>query len=300
MNDLKLEEYDSDITLKEINDCNINNNIYTDDIVKQYLNEIKNHELPYDELRKLIIKYNNGETYLRNKIVESNLGLVVYIAKRYIGKAEFLDLIEEGNIGLIKAVEKFNIEKETKFSTYAAYWIEHYIRRYIYANYRSISLPEYLVVAFSKINLLRANYSIRNINITDEELAQETGYSIEIVKSSINYVPEILSLNGLFDDEEKKEYISNMPSKDSVENEVIKKELKNEILEELGLSLTPEVEHMIRSYYGLDTRQISYTEMGRIFGCSGENIRQKTEKAKRKLKYNENFHLCLKEYVEYE
>jgi len=290
-----------DILLLE-EDLSVPKNISTNDPVRMYLKEIGKISLlsPNEEL-ELSKRIENGDEEAKNRLAESNLRLVVSIAKRYVGRnLSFLDLIQEGNIGLMKAVEKFDVTKGFKFSTYATWWIRQAITRAIADQAKTIRVPVHMVETINKLKRLQRQMTLElNREPSDEELAEKMGLTTEKVREIFKISQDPLSLETPIGEEEDShlgDFIpdaSNMSPEDYAINEVLKDEIK-----EVLLTLTEREEQVLKLRFGLEDGQCrTLEEVGNIFGVTRERIRQIEAKALRKLRHPSRSKK-LKDYLE--
>ncbi len=278
---------DLDLLLK---DANIAKELTINDPVRMYLKEIgKISLLTLEEETALSERIANGDEEAKNILAESNLRLVVSIAKRYVGRGMlFLDLIQEGNIGLMKAVEKFDANKGYKFSTYATWWIRQAITRAIADQARTIRVPVHMVETINKLSRCQRQLILElNREPTDEELAKKMNLSIDKVREVIKIAQEPVSLEtpiGEEDDSHLGDFVKDERSM-SPEEFTIHEMLKDEISDVL-LTLTEREEQVLRLRFGLDDGSCkTLEEVGQMFGVTRERIRQIEAKALRKLRH---------------
>ena len=277
---------------EEEDDSNqLGSNVKINDPVKMYLKEIGRVELlSHDEEISLAKRILDGDEDAKKKLAAANLRLVVSIAKRYVGRGMlFLDLIQEGNMGLIKAVEKFDYTKGFKFSTYATWWIRQAITRAIADQARTIRIPVHMVETINKLTRIQRQL-IQELGRepTAEEIAERVdGMSPEKVREIQKISLEPVSLEtpiGEEDDSHLGDFIEDegaMSPDDYAANELLKDEL-NEVL----LELTDREEKVLRLRFGLDDgRTRTLEEVGKEFSVTRERIRQIEAKALRKLKH---------------
>ena len=261
-----------------------------DDPVKVYLKEIGRVPLlTPDEEVDLAVRITNGDEAAKKRLSEANLRLVVSIAKRYLGRGmQFLDLIQEGNLGLIKAVEKFDYTKGFKFSTYATWWIRQAITRAIADQARTIRIPVHMVETINKVKkvssqLLHAN----GREPSAEEIAEELDMPVDKVREIMRVAQEPVSLETPIGEEEDSHLGDFIPDDDApapadAASHTLLKETLGSVLD----SLTPREEKVLRLRFGLeDGRSRTLEEVGKEFNVTRERIRQIEAKALRKLRH---------------
>jgi RNA polymerase primary sigma factor len=276
------EEVDIDLTIPE--------GISIDDPVRMYLKEIGRVPLlTADEEIKLAQRMEQGDEEAKRRLAEANLRLVVSIAKRYVGRGMlFLDLIQEGNLGLIKAVEKFDYNKGYKFSTYATWWIRQAITRAIADQARTIRIPVHMVETINKlIRVSRQLLQELGREPQPEEIAKEMDISVERVREIMKIAQEPVSLETPIGEEEDSHLGDFIEDQDApAPAEAASFMLLKEQLEEVLETLTPREEKVLRLRFGLDDgRARTLEEVGQHFGVTRERIRQIEAKALRKLRH---------------
>lgn len=271
-------------------DLSIPEGINIDDPVRMYLKEIGRVPLlSADEEIKLAKRMEEGDTEAQKRLAEANLRLVVSIAKRYVGRGMlFLDLIQEGNLGLIKAVEKFDYNKGYKFSTYATWWIRQAITRAIADQARTIRIPVHMVETINKlIRVSRQLLQSLGREPTPEEIAKEMNVSVDRVREIMKIAQEPVSLETPIGEEEDShlgDFIEDhdAPAPAEAASFVLLKEQLEDVLD----TLTEREEKVLRLRFGLDDgRARTLEEVGQNFGVTRERIRQIEAKALRKLRH---------------
>ena len=262
----------------------------TDDPVRMYLKEIGKVALltPEEEVT-LAIRMAEGDEDAKRRMAEANLRLVVSIAKRYVGRGMlFLDLIQEGNLGLIKAVDKFDYTKGYKFSTYATWWIRQAITRAIADQARTIRIPVHMVETINKvIRVSRQLLQELGHDPSAEEIAEEMGMPVEKVRDILKIAQEPVSLETPIGEEEDSHLADFIEDDKGVEPaEAASFTLLKEQLMEVLSTLTPREEKVLRLRFGLeDGRTRTLEEVGKEFNVTRERIRQIEAKALRKLRH---------------
>lgn len=276
--------------------------ISIDDPVRMYLKEIgKVPLLSADEEVDLARRMEEGDQYAKQKLAEANLRLVVSIAKRYVGRGMlFLDLIQEGNLGLIKAVEKFDYTKGYKFSTYATWWIRQAITRAIADQARTIRIPVHMVETINKlIRVSRQLLQELGREPAPEEIAEEMDLPVQKVREILKIAQEPVSLETPIGEEEDSHLGDFIPDYDMpVPSDAAAFTLLKEQLVEVLDTLTEREQKVLRLRFGLDDgRARTLEEVGKEFNVTRERIRQIEAKALRKLRHPSRSKK-LKDYLE--
>lgn len=260
------------------------------DPVRMYLKEIGRVPLlTAEEEIELAKRIEQGDEEAKQRLAEANLRLVVSIAKRYVGRGMlFLDLIQEGNMGLIKAVEKFNYRKGFKFSTYATWWIRQAITRAIADQARTIRIPVHMVETINKlIRVQRQLLQELGREPTPEEIAERMDFTPEKVREILKIAQEPVSLETPIGEEDDSHLGDFIEDQDALApSEAAAYELLKEQLEDVLDTLTDREENVLRLRFGLDDgRTRTLEEVGKVFGVTRERIRQIEAKALRKLRH---------------
>ena len=286
----ELEELE-EVTEEEIMDTDaMADSFSTDDPVRMYLKEIGKVALltPEEEI-DLAKRMADGDEEAKRRMAEANLRLVVSIAKRYVGRGMlFLDLIQEGNLGLIKAVEKFDYTKGYKFSTYATWWIRQAITRAIADQARTIRIPVHMVETINKvIRVSRQLLQELGHDPSAEEIAAEMNMPVDKVRDILKIAQEPVSLETPIGEEEDSHLADFIPDEDASEPaEAASFTLLKEQLMDVLSTLTPREEKVLRLRFGLeDGRTRTLEEVGKEFNVTRERIRQIEAKALRKLRH---------------
>ena len=264
--------------------------ISIDDPVKVYLKEIGRVPLlSAEEEVELAIKMSQGDVAAKKRLSEANLRLVVSIAKRYVGRGmQFLDLIQEGNLGLIKAVEKFDHTKGFKFSTYATWWIRQAITRAIADQARTIRIPVHMVETINKVKKVNSQLLHENGHEpTNEQIAEKLEMPVEKVREIMRVAQEPVSLETPIGEEADSHLGDFIPDEDApAPSDVASHTMLKEQLAEVLSTLTPREEKVLRLRFGLeDGRSRTLEEVGKEFNVTRERIRQIEAKALRKLRH---------------
>ena len=286
---------DLDNIIEEISASNpsllaLSDSVAIDDPVRMYLKEMGRIPLlTTDEEIRIASAIAAGDDSARKELTEANLRLVVSIAKRYVGRGMlFLDLIQEGNMGLIKAVEKFDYTKGYKFSTYATWWIRQAITRAIADQARTIRIPVHMVETINKLSRVKRQL-VQELgrDPQPDEIAKEMGVSAEKVREIMKIAQEPVSLETPIGEEEDSHLGDFIPDDEMpAPAEAATATMLNEQLMEVLSSLTPREEKVLRLRFGIDDgRQRTLEEVGKEFNVTRERIRQIEAKALRKLRH---------------
>ena len=285
-----IDEIEKDMLLQDMKDMSFVENLNVDDPVKMFLKEIgKIRLLTYEEENILAERMLKGDKEAKKQLIESNLRLVVSIAKKYIGRGmHFLDLIQEGNLGLIKAVDKFDQSKGYKFSTYATWWIRQAITRAIADQARTIRIPVHMVETINKL-IRTSRHLLQTLGRepTPEEIAEELEMPVERVREVLKVAQEPISLETPVGEEDESNLGNFIPDDEAPSpSEQAADVLLREHIEEVMQTLTPREAKVLKLRFGLqDGRMRTLEEVGKEFDVTRERIRQIEAKALRKLRH---------------
>ena len=274
-----------------------------DDPVKVYLKEIGRVPLlTSEEEVELAIRISDGDVTAKQRLSEANLRLVVSIAKRYLGRGmQFLDLIQEGNLGLIKAVEKFDYTKGFKFSTYATWWIRQAITRAIADQARTIRIPVHMVETINKVKKVQSQPLHQNGHEpSPDEIAEEIDMPVDKVREIMRVAQEPVSLETPIGEEEDSHLGDFIPDNDApAPADAASHTMLREQLSDVLSTLTPREAKVLKLRFGLeDGRSRTLEEVGKEFNVTRERIRQIEAKALRKLRHPSRSRK-LKDYLDY-
>ena len=301
MGDIKID--DIDLGDGKESDFVADGAVTVDDPVKVYLKEIGRVPLlSSEEEIDLAIRIADGDVQAKQRLSEANLRLVVSIAKRYLGRGmQFLDLIQEGNLGLIKAVDKFDYTKGFKFSTYATWWIRQAITRAIADQARTIRIPVHMVETINKVKKVQSQLLHQNGHEpTPDEIAEELDLPVDKVREIMRVAQEPVSLETPIGEEEDSHLGDFIPDDGApAPADAASHTMLREQLSDVLSTLTPREEKVLRLRFGLeDGRSRTLEEVGREFNVTRERIRQIEAKALRKLRHPSRSRK-LKDYLDY-
>ncbi len=298
-------------TYCESNNLLVNNNnndtnkereiVYNDDSVRSYLLEIGNCPLlSSEEEKKLFTLVAQGDEKARKKAIESNLRLVVSIAKKYVGRGlDFLDLIQSGNLGLMKAIEEYDVNKGFKFSTYATWWIRQAITRSIADQARTIRIPVHMVELINKYRIVKHNLELKlNHEPTEGEIAEEMGISIEKVQDLSKHSAEPVSLYTPIGEEEDSSLMDFIPSTEETVEDKFTLNISSDLMLQLinNSRLTDREKTILFARYGFyNGEQYTLDQVGKALNITRERVRQLQKKAEDKIRKNAR----ILDYVDY-
>lgn len=301
-----IEEYRSqleEVEMSKFNNFEVENFSKSDtDMIKAYFNDLERSTekeiLTRQEEVEIMTRVNQGDKTAMNIMIERNLRLVISSAKHYVGKGiSFLDLIQEGNIGLIKAIEKFDVTKGYKFSTYATWWIRQSIARSVADQARTIRIPVHMVENLNRITKIKNAYFQQNgKNMSREELAQELNVPVSKLYEIERLTMEPISMSTVVGEDEESELGDFIPDDSPLlEDIAIDNSLRMSILSLLD-ELSEREKNIIVLRFGLkDDQDHTLAEIGKMYGVTRERIRQIEEKALKKLRHPNRVKL-LKDY----
>lgn len=265
------------------------------DSVNLYLKDISHIKmLTAEEEKEIAIKAKEGDQKAKDRLISANTRFVVSVAKQYQGQGlDLEDLIAEGNIGLIKAAEKFDPDKGFKFISYAVWWIRQSILQALSDKSRTIRLPLNQVTLLNKIRKATAEFAGKNERDPSlKELEEITGIPSDKVYAILNMSAKLVSVDSPFKDEEEGTYIDVIPNQNSPKADAeLMKESKEADIAKVLSPLGPRSHDIIRMYFGLGTREMTLTEISEKFGVTSERIRQIKEKALDIIKDNVRIYL---------
>jgi RNA polymerase primary sigma factor len=304
--DIKIDDIDLELSDGKAGDGSSHTSdqgITIDDPVKVYLKEIGRVPLlSSEEEIELAIRISDGDVAAKQRLSEANLRLVVSIAKRYLGRGmQFLDLIQEGNLGLIKAVEKFDYTKGFKFSTYATWWIRQAITRAIADQARTIRIPVHMVETINKVKKVQSQLLHQNGHEPSaDEISKEIDMPVDKVREIMRVAQEPVSLETPIGEEEDSHLGDFIPDNDApAPADAASHTMLREQLSDVLSTLTPREEKVLRLRFGLeDGRSRTLEEVGKEFNVTRERIRQIEAKALRKLRHPSRSRK-LKDYLDY-
>ena len=306
MGDIKIDDLDLDLVENKDADgvpIASDSGLTIDDPVKVYLKEIGRVPLlSSEEEIELAIRISDGDVAAKQRLSEANLRLVVSIAKRYLGRGmQFLDLIQEGNLGLIKAVETFDYTKGFKFSTYATWWIRQAITRAIADQARTIRIPVHMVETINKVKKVQSQLLHQNGHEpSPDEIAEEIDMPVDKVREIMRVAQEPVSLETPIGEEEDSHLGDFIPDNDApAPADAASHTMLREQLSDVLSTLTPREAKVLRLRFGLeDGRSRTLEEVGKEFNVTRERIRQIEAKALRKLRHPSRSRK-LKDYLDY-
>lgn len=278
--------------------------VATTDAVRQYLREVGKYPLlsPEEEI-EIGNRLKQGDSDAKETLIKSNLRLVVSIAKRFIySGVPFLDLIQDGNLGLMKAVDRFDVDKGYKFSTYSTWWIRQSIQRSIYDSGRLIRRPVHIEETLKQINMyIRKQEQITGEVPSASQISKELKISLSKVKEVLSYNSTPVSLESPIGEEEDSTLGDFVPDhRSNIEKEVMNEQLREDLYKAMDSVLTVKEQAIVRMRFGLDNtgRYKTLEECGEYFGVTRERIRQIESKALRKLERSKKSKQLLFEYKE--